>query len=649
MSSSAVEKYDVVIIGAGPVGLLLSTCLARWGYKIKHIDMRPEPTLTGRADGIQPRSLDLLRNMGLKRQIMAHEPAKVYEVAFWDPKDNGKGIHRTGTWASCPKFIDARYPFTTLLHQGLIERVFIGDLEKNGVEIQRPWKITGFKNDGKDKTYPVEVSIGHVDGNKAETMRAKYLFSGEGAKSFIREQLGVQITHKDPIAHVWGVMDGVVRTDFPDIKMKCTIHSDAGSIMVIPREDNMVRLYIQVASSTDPDWNPRKQATTEEVQASAKKIFKPYYVEWDRVEWYSVYPIGQGIADKYTLDERVFMGGDCCHTHSPKAGQGMNTAFLDAQNLAWKIHHVEAGFADRSILSSYESERKLIAENLLNFDAAYAKLFSQRQPSAVEVGSASADNPRNAEAEKAANSQHAEENEFVKMFKASCEFTSGYGVAYNPNIYNWSEDHPAKSPLFLSEKKGTTKLRTGRILTAATVTRVADANVVHLEQEIPMNGSFRIYIFGGKPDITKRAIADFASNLNKKGSFYSAFARPDASEVSYHERHNPHSRFFTLATVFNAKRPDIEIRDLLPEVLARYNDHVYADDVWDKRVPNARAAAHAKMGLSEEKGGVVVVRPDAYVGCVVSLVEGSGTVDALNEYFKAFTSKRLGGDERAQL
>lgn len=214
-----VENYDIVIVGAGPVGLLLSTCLARWGYKIKHIDMRPEPTLTGRADGIQPRSLDLLRNMGLKRAIMDHEPAKVYEVAFWDPMGEGKGIGRTTTWASCPKFIDARYPFTTLLHQGLIERVFIADIEKHNTRIQRPWRITGFKNDGKDETYPVEVNIAHVDGDERETVRAKYLFSGEGARSFVREQLGVGVTHKDPIAYVWGVMDGVVRTDFPDIKV----------------------------------------------------------------------------------------------------------------------------------------------------------------------------------------------------------------------------------------------------------------------------------------------------------------------------------------------------------------------------------------------------------------------------------------------
>ena len=222
-SMSSTDRYDIVTIGAGPVGLVLSVCLARWGYKIKHIDNRPTPTPTGRADGIQPRSLDLLRNMGLKRKIMAHDPAKVYEVAFWDPSSGAKGIHRTGTWASCPKFIDARYPFTTLLHQGLIERVFIEDLNKNGTDVQRPWKITGFKNDGEDRMYPVEVNLEHVETQEKETVRAKYLFSGEGARSFVREQLGIQIRHKDPIAHVWSVMDGVVRTDFPDIKVSVVI------------------------------------------------------------------------------------------------------------------------------------------------------------------------------------------------------------------------------------------------------------------------------------------------------------------------------------------------------------------------------------------------------------------------------------------
>jgi 2-polyprenyl-6-methoxyphenol hydroxylase-like FAD-dependent oxidoreductase len=98
--------------------------------------------------------------------------------------------------------------------------------------------------------------------------------------------------------------------------MKCTIHSDAGSIMVIPREDNMVRLYIQLASSSDPDFDPRKTATEAEVMTAAKRILRPYSIEWESVVWYSIYPIGQGISERYTLDERVFLGGDACHTHS---------------------------------------------------------------------------------------------------------------------------------------------------------------------------------------------------------------------------------------------------------------------------------------------------------------------------------------------
>ena len=217
--ATSLETYDVVIVGAGPVGLLLSVCLARWGYRIKIIDNREMPTLTGRADGIQPRSLHLLRNMDLKRQIMAHQPAKVYQVAFWDPRSDGNGIHRTGGWAACPKFIDARYPFTTTLHQGLIERVFIDDLQKNGADVQRPWTITGFNNDGQDHVYPIQVDLKHIQIDDKKTVRAKYLFSGEGARSFIRSQLGVKLHHKDEISHVWGVMDGVVKTDFPDVKV----------------------------------------------------------------------------------------------------------------------------------------------------------------------------------------------------------------------------------------------------------------------------------------------------------------------------------------------------------------------------------------------------------------------------------------------
>ncbi|EFW98864.1 FAD-binding domain-containing protein [Grosmannia clavigera kw1407] len=626
------EKYDIVIVGAGPVGLMLSTILARWGYKIKHIDNRPEPTATGRADGIQPRSLDLLRNMGLKSAIMAHHPARVYEVAFWDAAHTGDGIVRTGTWASCPDFIDARYPFTALLHQGHIERVFLSDLEKNGVTVERPWTIKGFKSDeAANPEYPVEVHLEHIDGTAKETVQAKYLFSGEGARSSVREQLGIGIKHKDPIAYVWGVMDGVIKTDFPDIKMKCTIHSREGSIMVIPREDNMVRLYIQIASSTDPDWHPRKTATAEEVQATAKKILAPYTIEWEHLEWYSVYPIGQGISDKYTIDHRVFLGGDACHTHSPKAGQGMNTAFLDAQNLAWKIHLVEKGFAKRSLLQTYEFERKDVAEKLLAFDNKYAKLFSAKPPTADQV-QAAGDSGATGNAQ-ATSPDDFENNPFVQTFKESCEFTSGYGVAYQPSVITWSPEHPAQTA---TANPAGSKLRPGRLFVNANVTRVVDANVVHLEQEVPLNGSFRIFVFAGEPDKTAQALKDLESGLQRRGSVFSAYRRADEAAVTHLEKHNPHSHFFTFCIIFARRRGGIEISRDVPGLLARYRDHVYADD------RGVDAPAHAKMGFDPRKGGVVVVRPDGYTAFVAGLEEGSSTIDALDQYFASFCAAKMG-------
>ena len=316
----------------------------------------------------------------------------------------------------------------------------------------------------------------------------------------------------------------------------------------------------------------------------------------------------------------------------------MNAAFMDSLNLAWKIHHVECGFANRSVLKSYELERRTIAKQLLDFDASYSALMSQGSKNSKSVDLvkvlASAANTNDATSD----------DEFIRMFKSSREFVSGYGVVYGESIYNWSpSNHPAKSSLF---NPPGCKLRPGRIMSFANVTRVTDANIVALEQEIPVNGSFRIFVFAQSYLRSQRALRDFALHLEDRNSFFSHYLRPDIDTVSYFEHTNPHSFFFSMAVIFAACRVEVDIDSWLPPLLTRYRDHVYADDVVDLKRPEVRDAAHAKMGF-EREGGVVVVRPDGYIGCTIALTEGSGTVDALNQYFASFgmdAATALNGD-----
>src|SRR4029077_16344011 len=120
-----------------------------------------------------------------------------------------------------------------------------------------------------------------------------------------------------------------------------------------------------------------------------------------------------------------------------------------------------------------------------------------------------------------------------------------------------------------------------------TVTRICDANVAYLEQDIPINGSFRIFIFAGDPLRTKKAIEDFSACLRETQSFLSAYKREDIGEVSYFERHNPDSKFFTICLVYASEKNAVDLQNI-PAGLGAYRHHIYADDVPDIRVPFAK-------------------------------------------------------------
>jgi phenol 2-monooxygenase len=169
-------------------------------------------------------------------------------------------------------------------------------------------------------------------------------------------------------------MDVYPRTNFPDIRKKAIIKSTEGNILIIPREgDSLVRSYIELSGG----GAAAKAMTLAQLHEKAQLVFRPYTFDIAETVWWSAYVVGQRLADSFhDAHHRVFLGGDACHTHSPKAGQGMNVSLQDGYNIGWKLAAVLQKRAPTSLLRTYVLERQKTAEDLIDFDRYWSKLFS---------------------------------------------------------------------------------------------------------------------------------------------------------------------------------------------------------------------------------------------------------------------------------
>jgi phenol 2-monooxygenase len=240
-----------------------------------------------------------------------------------------------------------------------------------------------------DNTHPVTARFECVDPahqGQIETIKASYVVGCDGARSTVRRSIG-RTLHGDSANHAWGVMDVLAVTDFPDVRFKSLIQSaNDGSIIIIPREGGyLFRLYVELDKLGADERVSDRNITADDLIAAAQRIFKPYSLDVKEVPWWSVYEIGQRLCDKFDdvpeadVEKRlphVFIAGDACHTHSPKAGQGMNVSMQDGFNLGWKLASVLRKRSPPSLLHSYSRERRAIAKELIDFDREWASLLA---------------------------------------------------------------------------------------------------------------------------------------------------------------------------------------------------------------------------------------------------------------------------------
>lgn len=274
-----------------------SAMLARFGIKVKIVDDKLDQTAVGRADGLQPKTIETLLMLRLGQDLL-DTGVRVFDICMWRSQSDTNGqpeLRRVGREIHYPAdAVDLLHPFILLCHQGMVEGMFVKDLKQSGFEVQRGSRFESFNYQFVDgKTDKVRAVLQKADGMEA-TIQADYLVGCDGARSRVRQGIPGTYTGENSYDSHWGVLDGELNTDFPDIWSKTVIYSEQhGSILIIPRERNLTRLYIEIKD--------QQQLINEEFfMKQARKIMSPFQVQWSSIEWFGNYRVSQRVAARFS-------------------------------------------------------------------------------------------------------------------------------------------------------------------------------------------------------------------------------------------------------------------------------------------------------------------------------------------------------------
>ncbi|MDB5504644.1 MAG: phenol 2-monooxygenase [Tardiphaga sp.] len=606
------EVVDVLIVGSGPAGLTLAAQLSAFpDIRTCIVEQKPGPMLRGQADGIACRTMEMFEAFGFSERVLK-EACWINETTFWRPDSaQPDNIVRSGRVQDTEDGL-SEFPHV-VLNQARVHDFYLDVLSRSParlapyygrrlIDLQIAPETAGDTSDPYTVTAKLERSeAGHAP--QTEIIKARYVVGCDGARSAVRTSIG-RALRGDSANHAWGVMDMLAVTDFPDVRFKSLIQSAAhGSIIIIPREGGyLFRLYIEMDKLDAGERVSNRNITSDDLVAAARRILHPYTLDVKEVPWWSVYEIGQRICDKFDdVPEadmaqrlpRVFIAGDACHTHSPKAGQGMNVSMQDGFNLGWKLAAVLRQRCAPHLLHSYSAERQAIARELIDFDREWAEML--------------------------ASSKGFDAARTQDYFVRHGRYTAGTAARYSPSLLTGEATHQHLA----------SGLAIGMRFHSAPVIRVADARPMQLGHTVKADGRWRIVAFAGAGDPTARD-----SGIRTLCSFLSEAV--ESPVTKYTLPGDDIDSVIDLRAVFQQDHRDIAIEAMPPLLLPRKGRYGLCD--YEKMFSADLKSGHdifTLRGIDRKLGCMVVVRPDQYVAHILPL-DGHA---ALAAFFDGFMTR----------
>ncbi|MGO4533382.1 FAD-dependent monooxygenase [Leifsonia sp. 2MCAF36] len=357
---------DVLVVGAGPVGLALAGDLARRGVDVWIVDALPAPTSESRAIVLHSRTLDHLEAHGVLPEIMKRGIVST-----------GMEFHSGGESIATLSFesIDAVHRHSVSLLQTDTEAVLAGRLAQLGVVVERSTTFTGYQQTDDD----VAAAVTDRDG-VSRTIRARYLVGADGARSAVRHAMGERL-EGDFVGEDFLLADVDGDHPYEPSHFHTFLSTGDTTVLVFPLPAGRVRVMAQLPPGTDPD-----RAVTQEWAQQALDD-RGVDLRIRSAHWLARFRLKHGQVARYRVG-RVFLAGDAAHIHSPAGGLGMNTGIQDAMNLGWKLAAAVHGHGDDALLDSYQAERRPVAAEVIAFSTRISTMGTIKNPVAQHIRNA---------------------------------------------------------------------------------------------------------------------------------------------------------------------------------------------------------------------------------------------------------------------